>query len=132
MPTDPFFPEDDDAAAAEGEELRDEGMENVQRGVFPEFIACFEGALRAVAQRRLRFTTDAVRYVMERYGCSKPRDWRILGPMMKRAEGWGWIELTNEFHESVRPECHRRPLRVYVSLLYRGPTKEVTDDRRTG
>lgn len=116
--TDPLYPEWDEAARREGDRLRDEAMHRAEQNAPLSFRAGVMLALHYIATYRRELTTDPVWYVLEDWGEPKPPEPRALGPIMKSAVAWGWIVPTEKTWRSVRPDCHRRWLRVYASLLY--------------
>lgn len=112
---DPPDPPSDLPGAAE----RDAGIVAAAIGADPEWARAALHAVAWVAERRERFTTDAVWGVLERFQVYPPREPRAMGPVIKRAQAEGWIDPTDEFRPSVRPVCHRQPIRVWRSSLYR-------------
>jgi len=119
MPTDdPLYPERDLEAMRQGELFKADGMLRAEMHGPPSWRGWAEIALQYVAERRERFTTDPVWSVLEAWKVPVPPEPRAIGPLMKAACGWGWIEPTGETHKSVRPDCHRRPLTVYRSKLF--------------
>ena len=114
----PLYPEQDAAAVALGTALRDAAMAQVDAAAPPDWRSDAEQAVLYVARRRERFTTDAVWAVLDNWLVAQPPEPRALGPLMKSACSWGWCEPTPVWHLSVRPACHRRPVRVYRSLVF--------------
>jgi hypothetical protein len=45
-----------------------------------------------------------------------PREPRAIGAMMTNAAKAGVIAPTNRYTPSARPECHRRPVKIWKSL----------------
>ena len=115
---DPLFPEWDQQAAREGARRRDEAMDRVQRNAPVSWRGYAEQAIRWVAERRPELTTDPVWTVLEHWQVPKPPERRALGPLMKSACVWGWLEPVDRTSKSVLPQRHKRPLQVYRSLLY--------------
>lgn len=120
MPDDPLYPERNLEDMRQGELFKADGMRRAEVNAPVSWRGSAELAVRYVAERRERFTTDAVWSVLEHWGVAMPPEPRALGPLMKAACTWGWIEPTGVFHKSVRPDCHRRPLAVYRSKLFGG------------
>jgi hypothetical protein len=114
----PLFPEWDQAAREESTRRRDAAMHRVDEHAPTTWKECAESAIRWVAERREEMTTDPVWYVLDSWSVPFPPEPRALGPLMKSACKWGWLEQTGRVHKSVRPECHRRPLAVYKSKVY--------------
>lgn len=116
--TNPLFPEWDEGAKREAERRRDEAMERVSGHAPTDWTYWATRAIRYVAERRPELTSDPVWRVLEDWAIPPPPEPRALGPLMKAACVRGWLLQTGRVHKSVRPECHRRPLAVYVSNLY--------------
>jgi hypothetical protein len=72
-------------------------------------------AVTDVAKRRRRFTTDDVWREMPRLGI-RPES-RALGSVLRQVAAKGDIEAVDEYVKSARPECHHRPIRVWVSKV---------------
>jgi hypothetical protein len=102
--------------AAEGERQRDIAIDRVE-----DSSALFvERALRAVmriARSKSRFTTDTVWKLLQRREQAHVAEPRAMGAVMRRACSEGFIRSTDEWQLSKRPACHRRPLRVWRSLI---------------
>lgn len=99
---------------------RDAALAQVEAAASHRWKAEALDAIRYVAERRERFTTDAVWYVLEQIrkieGPSEPR---ALGSVMRRAVSMGFCRATSEVQKSVRVDCHRRPLAVWESRLFK-------------
>jgi hypothetical protein len=78
-------------------------------------------ALVKVARSKKTFTTDDIWAGMAK---STPEgfllDPRTLGGFMLEAARGGTIKATSGYKPSKRPECHKRPVRVWKSLVYAG------------
>ena len=61
---------------------------------------------------------DARRQFEEWYPGLKPRDQRVWGPVMKAAEKREMVEATTDQRTDNRVASHRRPKRIWRSLLY--------------
>lgn len=72
-----------------------------------------EAAVCRLAGMRGEFTTDEV---WAELGDDAPPEPRAMGAVMRALAGVGVIEATDRTRESVRPGCHRRPVRVWRSL----------------
>jgi hypothetical protein len=117
-PFDPLHPERDPRGAERGERRKNWELDRVEAGASPDFIAAAERAVLYVARRRRRLTTDPIWTVLAFWKVPPPKEPRVMGPIMKNAVSWGWLESASETSRSVRPACNRRPLLVYVSLIY--------------
>ena len=110
---------------AEGERLRDEGISHARGGA--PVLALWEAVetVRLVALRRETLTSDDIWTALEalwEQGAMTFPEPRVMGAVFKVAEREGYVRPTEEHRLSRRPVCHRRPIRVWRSLLYRGVT----------
>lgn len=99
-----------------GQQLRDEAVQRVTEGADPDWMEDALVAVEKTAQWLATFTTDDVWQALQASDESTTER-RAMGAVMRRAEGAGWIEPTDEYRESERPEAHRNPKRVWRSLL---------------
>lgn len=118
-PNDPLHPEWNLDAMRQGELFKADGMRRAEEHAPVSWRGWAELAVRWVALRRPEFTTDPVWSVLEAWDVEAPPEPRALGPLMKAACGWRWCAPTERTSLSVRPECHRRPIRVYRSRLFK-------------
>lgn len=73
--------------------------------------------VKFLSKRGKPFTTDAVHYLLARdHPEVETHEPRALGAIMRRAVANGLIEPTEQHVLSKRPECHRRPIRVWRPL----------------
>lgn len=70
-------------------------------------------ALKFLCERGTPFTTDAMWYLLD-HSTVKTRDPRASGALIRAACKDGLIRRTGEYHNSIRKECHRRPLAVWM------------------
>lgn len=75
-------------------------------------------ALRQVASRKARFTTDDIYAVMP-LGLSTYEP-RAMGGVVRQAKSEGIIASTGEYQLSGREVNHSRPISIWQSLLYSG------------
>jgi hypothetical protein len=94
----------------EGARLRDEAIEQV--GHRPETITLLD-AVHATACRMAHFTADDVWATYE----TPVDEGRSLGAAFRSAQRVGWIVPTDRYIQSVRPEAHRGPKRVWRSTI---------------
>lgn len=99
-----------------GTATREMAIEQIDSNTSENWKAAAMQALQKVAATVERFTTDLVWEVLD----GEPHDNRAMGPVMRRAWKAGLIEPTDQHELSERPQCHRRPMRVWQSLVYRG------------
>lgn len=88
---------------------RDEAVERVGRNADAEWMRAALSVVRSLAELGAGFTTDDV---WRRIGA--PREPRALGAVMQQAQRTGIARPTPNYRPSVRPECHARPVRVWV------------------
>jgi hypothetical protein len=70
--------------------------------------------ITSVATHYPEFTTDMV-WPLVRMPTNEPR---IMGSAIRAARDLGVITKTPEFRPSIRASTHKRPLRVWQSLIY--------------
>ena len=98
-------------------EARDAGIDAAERGASTVWLAQTLTSVRVMAEHRLEFTTDAVWAHNELREVPPPREPRAMGAVIRHARSIDWIEPTDRFVPSVRPEHHRGPIRVWRSLI---------------
>ncbi len=107
----------------EGIRQRDDAIARVDAHASDAWKREAMAATRAVAEQMAEFTTDPVWAVLEERKVPAPHEPRAMGAIMKGAVDDGLCKRTERHKNSVRPGCHRRPMRVYESLIYkRTPT----------
>ena len=92
-------------------------MQNVVEAARDQIKDDWMGAIRVTAQSYDEFTTEEVIWVGEGMELEYPDEPRLFGPLMVSASKRGWIEATDRFVPSERPERHAAPIRVWRSLL---------------
>lgn len=108
-----------DEEVKRGEELRDEGIARAGKGS-PVFFDLALGAIRRVAEERDVFTTDDVWMELRKTASLESVDVpepRAMGSAMRVAGSLRYCEAMGSFYLSKRSVCHRRPLRMWSSLL---------------
>lgn len=101
--------------APQAKAARDEAIDRVEQNAAETFKAAAERAILHVARSRNLLTTDDVWKLLHQWETTPPREARAMGAVMRRMGAEGWIEPTDEWRLSMRPACHRRPLRVWRS-----------------
>jgi hypothetical protein len=96
--------------------LREEGIRRADDHANPTWREIALLAVKTAAKSKGYLTTDDVwqRIRLTEY---QTHEKRALGPVMRAAQKRGWIVPLDEWELSKRPECHRRPCRVWVSRL---------------
>lgn len=90
----------------------DEALIAVEIAADPEWFATCEEAVRTLAKRNDRFTTDDVWDLLDGSGVST-KEPRAMGAVVRKIAAEGVIASTGEYWLSRRPESHRRPMRVW-------------------
>lgn len=102
----------------EGQMNLDAALERVEAHADAEWKQAALEAVRLCARQMPEFTTDQIWKVLDRtdYGTHEPR---AMGAIMRQAVGLGWVKPTNQYRTSDRPECHKRPVKVWDSMLWK-------------
>ena len=109
-----------------GEEGKREGMERAKRSADPHWWQCMMEAAKAVAERKpFLFTDDIVAFCQEHHPNASTHEYRAIGPLMTTAAKLGYFQRTQDWVESTQKQCHRRPMRVWYSLIYKGPHRKI-------
>ena len=102
-----------------GRLLREIGIDAAEYGS-EEWVELAEAVISAICQRSRLFTADRVWFYLQDAGRGWVREPRAMGAAMRRASSVGWCEPTDRTVQSVRPECHRRPVRIWRSRIFKG------------
>jgi hypothetical protein len=89
-------------------QARDEAIARVEEHAPPSWMVEATRTVLRLAESRASFTSDDVWEVV-----GSPPEPRALGAVMQRLSREGKIRATQEWRQSVRPECHARPVRVW-------------------
>ncbi len=100
-----------------GTELRDRAIEQVEENAPEVFKQHALSAVYAAARRLEKLTTDDVWKLLHDAQAPRTHEPRAMGAIMRRAVKAGWIRPLPQYQQSRRSACHRRPLRVYESLV---------------
>jgi hypothetical protein len=103
-----------DALAAT--KARDKALEQVERNADPLWKRNAWSVLLMFARTGDTFTTDDVWEYMNKHGMETPHEPRAMGAVMVKACRRKIIEPTDRYVKSQRPECHRRPIRVWQGV----------------
>jgi hypothetical protein len=98
-------------------------VDKCERGMSEDWGERAVEAIRIIATRLPEFTTDDVWSEIE-----PPREPSAMGIAMRRAAKDGICICTDGYRQSIRPNTHRRPLRVWRSLVH---TTEPADTLQT-
>jgi hypothetical protein len=98
-----------------GAALRDNAIDAVEREN-DRFVDLAYRAAVATAKRLQSFTTDDVWEALDGWGVAAIEP-RAMGAVMRRLKREGKVKPLQLWQLSKRPECHRRPLRVWHSFL---------------
>lgn len=99
--------------------VTEKAIAKAERGTDPRWRMKALNALFGVCEWKSEFTTDDVWTWLEIDEVVPPREPSALGPIMRVGSSMKWAESTNMTRESTRPSQHRRPQRVWHSLIYR-------------
>lgn len=102
-----------------GQQLKQQGMSRVA-AANGAWIIQAKAAGKLIASKRSEFTTDPIWWILAKWGVAPPTERRAMGPVMDALMREGTCENTGAVRPSVRPECHRRPVTVYRSLVFHG------------
>jgi len=98
-------------------EIIEEGIKKSHEALDPDWTAILVSAVEWCAKEFQYFTTDDVWMYISNYTVAFPHP-SALGHQMRLAVKNSLIERTGDFQESKRPAAHRRPLRVWRSLVH--------------
>ena len=117
------------------EDGKREGMDRAARHANPHWWQCMMECARVVAEGKpYLFTDDVVRLCQERHPNATTHEGRAIGPLMRECCKLGYFEPTPDWVESTQKQNHRRPCRVWYSLLYKGrhqkPRRRKINDPR--
>ena len=99
---------------AEAVRRTDEAIEKVDAAASVDWKGRARQCLETLAKNNETFTTDLLWDIIEH-----PREPRALGPVVRGCVSDGLIVATDDFVCSNLPSNHRRPVRVWRSLVYR-------------
>lgn len=98
------------------ERVKERAIDRVERAADEDWLSLVSGLVRHLALTRETLTTDDVwAGIGDRV--AEPSEPRAMGAVMRTAARSGWVEATDRTVKSSRVKCHRRPIRVWRSLL---------------
>ena len=104
---------------------RDDAIARAERHAVDGWKTATFGVIRQLAESCASFTTDDVWLALQKLPDVATHEPRALGSMMRQAAKSGWIEPTDRYVNSQRPECHARPVKVWRSRLRKGDFQTV-------
>lgn len=114
--------------AKKGEALREEAIERVESNAKKDFLICAFECVSQLAREHEWFTTDDVWALLAQFPAEyRTHEPRAMGPVMRRAVVEKLAKPADNWILSKRPACHRRPLRVWLSLVH---TARVSRENR--
>jgi hypothetical protein len=106
----------------DGSDGKREGMDRAERHADPYWWSCMLESGREVALRMAYFNTDnVVRHCREHHPNATTHEPRAIGPLMRELARLGVCERTADTADSTQAQNHKRPMRTWWSLIYRGP-----------
>ena len=97
-----------------------DAIDSAERGANPDWLAAARRGIKVLAHRREYLTSDDL-WVWLADLHIKVEEPRAMGSVMAGARNDALITPTSQFLPSARPACHRRPQRVWKSLIYDSP-----------
>lgn len=105
----------------EAKRRKEEAIVRVDANADEDWKSVALKAVGWVAMTHITFTTDDVWLVLSGRDASTHES-RALGAVMLRAAKIGYIESTDQYRPSIRPEAHQRPVKIWKSLLMDAPS----------
>lgn len=103
-----------------GRDGRDEGMARAEAAANPAWAAGMWKCIQDVARQQAELSADDVFALARKRRVGATHDNRAFGPLMKRAEREGYVEITPRFTNSDRTSKHLNPIRIWKSLVFGG------------
>jgi hypothetical protein len=108
-----------------------DGMDRAERNADQHWWACMLESGREVALRKQYFSTDdIVAYCREHHPNATTHEHRAMGPLMRELARMEVCVQTQDWAPSSQGQNHSRPLRVWWSLIYRGPARPPPRHRK--
>jgi hypothetical protein len=108
-----------------------DGMDRAERHADPHWWQCMLECGKIVAERKPYFNTDDIVQLRQRlHPNATTHEHRAIGPLMAALARLGYCERTDDWVESQQSSCHSRPMRVWFSMIYRGPAVRRPTRRR--
>lgn len=103
---------------AESVKARDEAITQVEANAEPAWKTACWTMIHNLACDRAELTTDQIWEALHLAEVEMPHENRAIGALMIRAAKEGWIVATDRYVNSERVACHRRPIRIWKSLIF--------------
>jgi hypothetical protein len=100
------------------ERKKTEGMEAAYRHADTRWKQAAVEYLKHLVETQKYITSEQVVMHLNGQGIVTGEN-RAIGSIMKAFERTGTITSTGRFAESVRPECHKSPVRIWQSNIYK-------------
>lgn len=114
-----------------------DGMDRAERHADPHWWQCMLECGKEVSERKPFFITDdVVRLCSKLHPNASTHERRAIGPLMREMCRLGFCEPTQDWVQSTQAQCHRRPMQIWYSLIYRGPAvarprrRKINDPRQ--
>jgi hypothetical protein len=98
-------------------ETADEATERAGEHADQNWVMAALSIVHELYKVRTRFNSDDVWKSLKHFDAST-KEPRALGAILSKAASTGWCKNTFQFTKSQRPECHRRPIPIWQSLLF--------------
>lgn len=97
---------------------RDEAIARVDTNMDERWKQACRNAIMEIASIKAEFTTDDVWELMYQKNIDQPHENRAMGAVIREIHKLGIIKPSDRYVNSLRPECHRRPVKVWLSLIF--------------
>ena len=101
----------------QAEAARDEAIARVEHNADRNWMVAAQTAVAFLAMTCDEFTTDEMWEALREVDAT--HEPRAMGAVMRAAARRGLVVKTDRVRNSVRPECHARPVAVWRSLVQR-------------
>jgi hypothetical protein len=106
----------------DGEDGKRDGMRRAEEHADDHWKLCMLLSAKAVAERKpFLDSEDIVRWCYEHHPNATTHEKRAIGGIMTSGAKLGYFIKTDRFNKSTWRPCHRRDMRMWQSLIYRGP-----------
>lgn len=99
-------------------EAREEAIARVDAHAEEQWKQACRNAIMEIASIKAEFSTDDIWEFMYQNNIEQPHENRAMGAVIREAHKLGIIKPTDRYVNSLRPECHRRPIKIWLSLIF--------------